>query len=204
MTLEPKPLGEKRYNAEAETSPTVRIWWKGVPFVHKDAAALDLLSRRPLRPHRAPLQGPRARQADRERGLGLGGHPEVRGHLRARVRGEGRQGPGRRWRRPIYEEIEKLQKEPVPAEELQKVKNQFKANAYRRLSSPFSIAVQLMVVRRPRRLALHQQRRREGRRGDRRRHPARGADLPHQGEPHGRRLPAQGGRGAPRTRRSRR
>ena len=34
----------------------------------------------------------------------------------------------------VYEEIEKLQKEPVPAEELQKVKNQLKANAYRRLS----------------------------------------------------------------------
>ena len=45
----------------------------------------------------------------------------------------------------VYEEIEKLQNEPVPAEELQKVKNQAKANAYRRLSSPFSIAIQLMV-----------------------------------------------------------
>jgi hypothetical protein len=32
----------------------------------------------------------------------------------------------------------------VPAEELQKVKNQAKANAYRRLSQPFSIAIQLM------------------------------------------------------------
>ena len=36
VTLEPKQLAEKRFNAEAETSPTVRIWWKGVPFVHKD------------------------------------------------------------------------------------------------------------------------------------------------------------------------
>ena len=42
--LEPKQLGEKRFNAEAETSPTVRIWWKTVPFLHKDTPALDLLS----------------------------------------------------------------------------------------------------------------------------------------------------------------
>ena len=45
----------------------------------------------------------------------------------------------------IYEELEKLKTEPVPAEELQKMKNQAKANAYRRLSSPFSIAIQLMI-----------------------------------------------------------
>jgi hypothetical protein len=44
----------------------------------------------------------------------------------------------------LYDEIDKLKNEPVPAEELQKVKNQAKANAYRRLSSPFSIAVQLL------------------------------------------------------------
>ncbi len=42
VTLEPKQLAERRFNAEAETSPTVRIWWKGVPFVHEDEDALDL------------------------------------------------------------------------------------------------------------------------------------------------------------------
>jgi len=45
----------------------------------------------------------------------------------------------------VYEELERLQKEPVPEEELQKVKNEFKANAYRRLASPISVAIQLMV-----------------------------------------------------------
>jgi hypothetical protein len=44
----------------------------------------------------------------------------------------------------IYEEIEKLKSEPIPAEELQKVKNQAKANAYRRLSSPAYVQLQLM------------------------------------------------------------
>ena len=37
----------------------------------------------------------------------------------------------------IYEEMDKLKTELLPADELQKVKNQAKANAYRRLSSPF-------------------------------------------------------------------
>jgi hypothetical protein len=45
----------------------------------------------------------------------------------------------------VYEEIERLQKEPVAADELLKVKNQYKANAFRRLSSPFSIMVQLLA-----------------------------------------------------------
>ena len=45
----------------------------------------------------------------------------------------------------LYEEIEKLQKEEVPAEELQKVKNAYKANAYRRLASPFFVMVQLLA-----------------------------------------------------------
>src|SRR5207245_4806981 len=44
----------------------------------------------------------------------------------------------------LYTEIDKLKNEPGSAEELQKVKNQAKANAYRRLSSPFSIMVQLL------------------------------------------------------------
>jgi hypothetical protein len=45
----------------------------------------------------------------------------------------------------IYEEIEKLQKELVPAQELQKVKNQEKANAYRRLVNPTFIMFQLLL-----------------------------------------------------------
>ena len=44
----------------------------------------------------------------------------------------------------VDEELERLKTEPVPAEELQKVKNQAKADSYRRLSSPFFIAIQLM------------------------------------------------------------
>jgi hypothetical protein len=45
----------------------------------------------------------------------------------------------------IYAEIDKLKKDDVPAEELQKVKNNFAAAEYRRLSSNFPILVQLIV-----------------------------------------------------------
>ena len=144
VTLEPQSLGEQRYGAQAETSPTVRIWWKAVPFVHKDASALDLLS--------DILSG---RTGRLYKGLVLG--KQVANEARASIDIRKYSGifqleavvkDGKdpaEVERGIDEEITKLQKDPVPAEELQKVKNQFKANAYRRLSSPFFIAVQLMV-----------------------------------------------------------
>jgi predicted Zn-dependent peptidase len=44
----------------------------------------------------------------------------------------------------IYGEIEKLQREEVPAEELQKVKNNFAASEYRKLSSNMAILMQLI------------------------------------------------------------
>jgi predicted Zn-dependent peptidase len=143
ITQEPRQLAEKRYHAEAETSPTVRIWWHGVPFVHKDRTALDLLSDvlsgRTGRLYKGLVQGREIANevtavVDLRKYDGLfqvecvvkdGGDPAA---VEAAV----------------YEEIEKIQKEGVPAEELQKVKNQGKAGAYRRLSSPFSIMVQLL------------------------------------------------------------
>jgi predicted Zn-dependent peptidase len=143
VTLEPKQIGEKRYNAEAETSPTVRIWWHGVPFVHRDTPVLDLLS--------DILTG---RTGRLYRGLVLG--RQIASAVSASI--EPRRYAGifmvectvKDGQEPAaveaaaYEEIAKLQGEPVPAEELQKVKNAYKANAYRRLSSPFAVAIQLM------------------------------------------------------------
>jgi len=144
VTLEPKQLGEKRFNAEAETSPTVRVWWKTVPFLHKDSPALDLLS--------DVLSGRTGRLF---KGLVLG--HQVANESSASI--DPRKYAGifmvettvKDGKEPaaaeaaVYEEIERLQKDPVPAEELQKVKNAFKANSYRRLSSPFGIFIQLVT-----------------------------------------------------------
>ncbi|MFN8092631.1 MAG: insulinase family protein [Vicinamibacteria bacterium] len=95
VTMEPAQLGEKRYNASAETSPTVRIWWKTAPLVHREHSRPRPPLGRSLRPHGAALQGPRPGPAGREqRG---GGHrpAQVRRPLRGRVRGQGRKGAGR-------------------------------------------------------------------------------------------------------------
>jgi predicted Zn-dependent peptidase len=122
----------------------VRIWWKAVPFVHKDEPALDLLT--------DILEG---RTGRLYKGLVLGRQVanQVQASLDVRKYGgifqvecvvkDGKEPAA--VEQAVYEEIEKLQKEKVPPEELQKVKNQAKANAYRRLASPISIAIQLMV-----------------------------------------------------------
>ncbi len=144
VTLEPAQLGEKRYNAVAETSPTVRAFWKAVPFVHKDQAALDLLS--------DLLSG---RTGRLYKGLVLGRQvandasaftdfKKYAGSFGVEVTLKDGQEPAAA-EKALFEEIERLKDEPVPAEELQKVKNQAKANAFRRLSQPVFIMFQLLL-----------------------------------------------------------
>jgi predicted Zn-dependent peptidase len=144
VTSEPAQIAEKRFNAEAETSPTVRVWWHGAAFVSKDRTVVDvltdILSGRTGRLYKGLVTG---RQVANEISASVDlkkydGVIQVEGTVK-----EGKDPAA--VEQAIYEELEKLKSEPVSAEELQKVKNQAKANAYRRLSSPFSIAIQLMV-----------------------------------------------------------
>jgi predicted Zn-dependent peptidase len=143
VTLEPKQLGEKRFNAEAETSPTVRIWWKTVPFLHKDTPALDLLSDvltgRTGRLYKGLVLG---RQVANESSAAIDPRKHAGIFMVETTVKDGKEPAAAE--AAVYEEIEKLQKEPVPTQELQKVKNAFKANSYRRLSSPFAIFIQLV------------------------------------------------------------
>ena len=144
VTLEPRQLGEKRFRAEAETSPTVRMWWHGVGFQHQDRTTLDLLS--------DLLSG---RTGRLYKGLVLG--KQVANEASASVDLKKYDGSfnveavvkdgkdPQEAEAAVEEELTRLQKEEVPAEELQKVKNQAKANAYRRLSSPVFIMFQLLV-----------------------------------------------------------
>jgi zinc protease len=143
VTLEPKQLGEKRFNAEAETSPTVRVWWKTVPIVHEDTAALDLLSDilsgRTGRLYKGLVLGRKVANqssADHE-------SRKYAGIFKVETTVKDGTEPAAA-EAAVYEEIEKLQKEEVPAQELQKVKNAYKANAYRRLSSPLFVGFQLV------------------------------------------------------------
>jgi predicted Zn-dependent peptidase len=143
VTLEPKQLGEKRYRAEAETSPTVRVWWHGLPFAHKDRTALDLLSdvlsSRTGRLYKSLVTG---KQVANEVSASVD-LKKYDGIFEVECVVKDGKDPADA-EAAIFEEIDKLRNEPVGAEELQKVKNQGKANAYRRLSSPFSVAIQLL------------------------------------------------------------
>jgi len=144
VTLEPKQLAEKRYDAEAETSPTVRVWWKAVPFVHKDMPALDLLSDvlvgRTGRLYKGLVLG---RQVANEVSASI--DPRLyAGSFQVECTVKEGQDPAA-VEAAIYEEIDRLKAEPVAVEELQKVKNRYKANAYRRLASPVGILIQLML-----------------------------------------------------------
>jgi len=144
VTLEPKQLGEKRFNAEAETSPTVRIWWKGVPFVHRDGPALDVLADvlsgrtgrlyKGLVVERQVANAASAAHDQKE----YGGVFEVEVTVK-----DGKEPPAAE--AAVYEELDRLQREPVPPGELQKVKNQEKANAFRRLANPTFVMFQLLA-----------------------------------------------------------
>jgi predicted Zn-dependent peptidase len=143
VTAEPKQIAEKRFNAEAETSPTVRIWWKGVAFTHKDRSALDLLtdvlSGRTGRLYKGLVLG---KQVANEVSASIDPKKYAGIVQMEAVVKDGKEPAA--VEQALYDEIARLQNEPVPAEELQKVKNQAKANAYRRLSSPSFIHLQLM------------------------------------------------------------
>jgi predicted Zn-dependent peptidase len=143
VTLEPKSLGEKRFYAEAETSPTVRVWWQGVPIVHKDFAVLDLLT--------DVLSGRTGRLTkalvlDKKIANNATAYVNAQkygGVVGAEVTVKDGQEPAT-VEAALYEVLDKLKTELVPDQELQKVKNQAKANAYRRLSNGTFIMFQLL------------------------------------------------------------
>jgi predicted Zn-dependent peptidase len=143
VTLEVKQNAEKRMFAEAEANPQIDIVWHTVPFRHKDSYALDvlaqLLSGRTGRFYKGLVLGSKVAtdtyaQQDSKKWAGL-----------FNVGGEAAEGfKPEDVEQGIYAELEKLKNEEVPDHELQKVKNQFAAGEYRKLSSNMSILIQLM------------------------------------------------------------
>ena len=143
VTLEVKQLAEKRMNAEAEANPQVDILWHTVPFQHRDSYALEILgqilSTRTGRLYKGLVLGKEvatevyADQASwKWEGFFNAGGEAKEGHKPEEVE----QG--------IYDNLEKLKQEQVPPEELQKVKNNFAAAEYRRLSSNTPILMHLI------------------------------------------------------------
>ena len=143
VTLEIDQIAEKRMYAEAESNPEVEVHWHTVPWGHRDSYALNILA-----------QILSTRTGRLYKGLVLG--KEVATEVQAgpdQRKWAGTFAIGAEVRDPhtpaeveqaIYAELDKLKNEDIPGPELQKVKNNFAANEYRRLSSNMSILMQLI------------------------------------------------------------
>jgi predicted Zn-dependent peptidase len=144
ITTEVPQLAEKRMYAEVEANPQVDVEWHAVPFGHKDSYALrvlaQLLSSLTGRLYKGMVLGSQVATS-------VDAGPDTRKWAGLfDISGEARDGKTPEdVEQGIYAEIEKIKKDGVPAEELQKVKNEFAANEYRKLSANMPILHQLIV-----------------------------------------------------------
>jgi predicted Zn-dependent peptidase len=143
VTLEEPQLAEKRMNATCDCQPQVSIRFHGVPFEHRDAYALDvvegLLNGQTGRLNKALVLGKGiASSADASQQAW-----RFDGFFAVEAEGRGETPPAQ-LESALWSELERLKSEPVPEDELQKVKNQVVAGSYRALQSPFSLLLQLL------------------------------------------------------------
>lgn len=134
VTLEPAQVAERRMVAEAESQPSLQIWWHGPSQAHADAPALDLLSivlsGRTGRMHKHLVEGKKlALSAGASYwGMKYGGALELmcqpkEGADLAQIE------------KAFDEVVASVQAEPVTDRELQKARNQMLANLVRELDT---------------------------------------------------------------------
>lgn len=143
VTLEPKQTVEKRMNAEVDANPQVEIFHHTVPFGHKDSYALEIFGQL-LSDHTGRLykslvvsNGIANDAGAGQMSMKWGGFFDLSGEAATGHSPE-------EVEKALYAEIEKIKTSEVPPEELQKVKNNFAAAQYRKLSSNMSILHQLI------------------------------------------------------------
>ena len=145
ITSEVPSVAEKRFYAEAETNPAVEIRWHTVAFVHRDVPALLALAEL--------LNGPTGR-LQKSLVLGSGIATSASSESDARkyeglfsIQAECKEGhTPEELEKAVYAELEKLQKDPVAADELQKVKNRYLANAYRQMGGGFMLLYRYLIA----------------------------------------------------------
>jgi predicted Zn-dependent peptidase len=144
-TREVEQPAEKRMIAYAETNPEARIRYHTVADGHVDEPALvvlgALLSGRTGRLYKSLVLDKKIAtgSAAGQNGLKWEGYFEMNAVAR----------PGNtpeQVEQALYEQVEILQKEKVGATELQKVKNQFTANNFRRVQNNFYLMLQLLLA----------------------------------------------------------
>jgi predicted Zn-dependent peptidase len=144
-TREIEPQAEKRMVAYAETNPQAQARYLSVADGHKDEPALvvlgALLSGRTGRLYKSLVE---EQKVATEASAGQNGRKwEGYFALSATAR------PGtdpQQVEQALYKEIEKLQATPVEPRELQKVKNRFAADDFRRVQSNFFLMFQLLMA----------------------------------------------------------
>ncbi|MBA3242311.1 MAG: insulinase family protein [Acidobacteria bacterium] len=143
-TQEMPQLAEKRMTAYADTTPQVRVRYHTVADGHPDDFALnimaDILNGRTGRLYKSLV----VQQAVANNAFAGADGRKYEGLFEL----SGITKPGKspeEVEQALYKEIERLQKEPVGTEELQKVKNQNAAGDFRRLQNNFSLMTQLLL-----------------------------------------------------------
>jgi predicted Zn-dependent peptidase len=146
VTLEMPQTAEKRFYAECDCQPQIEIRYHTVPFNHADSFALEMmagiLNGRTGRLYKSMIEGKQIAATAQASASELGSPSKFAGFFSftADVKGEATpQHLEAAW----YAELNRLRTQLVSERELQKVKNQFAADAYRRLQSNFFLLLQL-------------------------------------------------------------
>ncbi|MFQ5766401.1 MAG: M16 family metallopeptidase [Acidobacteriota bacterium] len=143
VTLEMPQRAEKRMNAQCDCQDQIRIAYHTVAFRHRDSYALDvlagLLNGRTGRLYKSMVLGDQiassasASQDSRKWG----------GMFEFQAEAKGQSTPDQ-LEKAWFAQLKKIVDEPIPAKEMEKVKNGISADAYRRLQNPFFLMLQLM------------------------------------------------------------
>ena len=146
VTLEVPQTVEERLYAECDCQPQIEIRYHTVPFSHADSFALEMmagiLNGRTGRLYKSLVEGKQIASNASATAWELGAPAKYAGYFAFNSEVKGEATP-HQLEAAWYEELEKLQTRPVGERELQKVKNQVAANAFRRLQSNFSLLIQL-------------------------------------------------------------
>jgi predicted Zn-dependent peptidase len=132
---------ERRMLAECDCPSQVELRYHTVPFLHADADALDVL---------AALLDSRLRQALIISGLASAASVEQSSFARAgyfavRAQVAKPDVSPEQLEQAWYDVLRRLQQEPVPAGELERVEDGLVADGLRRLEDPFALMVQLLT-----------------------------------------------------------
>ncbi len=144
VTLEMEQNAEKRMTARCDCQPQVAIRFHTVAFRHEDQYALDvlagLLNGRTGRLYRSMVLGDEIASS----ASAFHDNRKWAGYFQVTAESRGEAAPAE-LEAAIHRELRRLAEEPIPEEEIQKVKNQASATAWEQLDSGFFLLLQLLV-----------------------------------------------------------